>query len=92
MVAFVSTALCADRVVAAAPTLRTLDAVGMARHMTGRLMISFRRVVAAAPLHQVRRQLVAAAEPPVRVAVQTSAPAHDPAPLHRYRLPPPAVC
>ncbi|MFI5379285.1 MAG: hypothetical protein ACHRHE_08310 [Tepidisphaerales bacterium] len=90
MVAFVATALCADRVVAAAPSLRTMDAMDLARRLAGRLVITLRHAVAAAQVKEVRRQGGLAAEPHVRLAIDSRPAAHDPAPLHRYRLPPPA--
>ncbi len=92
MVAFVATALCADRAVAAAPSLRAMDAMDLARRMAGRLVITLRHAVAAAQVKEVRRQGGVAAEVYMRLPIDTRAAAHEPAPLHRYRLPPPTCC
>lgn len=55
MVAFVATALAADRMAAASPVLR--PQVGqVARRVADRLVLSFRRVVCAVEVQPLRRQ------------------------------------
>ncbi len=91
MVAFVATALCADRVVAAAPALRAMDAVDLARRMAGRLVVTLRQAVAAAQVKEVRRQGGLAVESRAPLALDSRPAVHGPAPRHRYRLPPPSA-
>jgi hypothetical protein len=55
VVAFVATALAADRLVAAAPVLRTGNIAMGARQLAGRLAGSFRRVVAMVRFQPFRR-------------------------------------
>ena len=90
MVACVATALCADRVGAAVPSLRP-QAIETARTIAGRLVVSFRRIVPAVRLHEARREERPIALRPV--CREASAPHTHPCPLapSLYRLPPPAA-
>lgn len=89
----VATALCADRVVTAAPEIRAhlqRSSTPIARLAT-RLSVTFRRVVPAVRLHQARREGPMTQSPVRQVAFV-------PAKVHRvegspfqFRLPPPHV-
>jgi len=99
MVAFVATALCADRVVAAGPALRDAGqaqpnlsgrTIELMRTMVGRLMGSLRHGVVTKPWQG--QDCVAAASRPMPVAEgQTRSAVHQAWPDHQYRMPPPAV-
>lgn len=54
-VTLVATALCADRVMASAPDLQSRPQTQSDRTLVGRLSVSFRRVVPAVRLVEVRR-------------------------------------
>jgi hypothetical protein len=89
----VATALCADRVVTASPDLRAQLQSGadpIARLAT-KLSATFRRVVPAVRLHQVRHEAVvtlAPAMPGIRPLLQVHA---TRGPLSDFRLPPPCL-
>ena len=93
MVAFVATALAADRAVAAAPK-EGPQMTQVVRRMAGRLVVSFRRSVAAAPYRTYRHETIGesnenkclAALPPDPVL--STAFEFSPS---LYRLPPPQV-
>jgi hypothetical protein len=93
----VATALCADRVVTAAPALRahltpSADPIArLASHLGGKLSGTFRRVVPAVRLSYSSREIAPAARPSVP-------PALLPPVLHlaqgspfQFRLPPPSL-
>lgn len=86
-VTLVAAALCADRVVVAAPVLRVQHKTTATERLVTRLTSSFRRVIPAARVIQVRRDGLAllacsiAPEP-----VQISPPPMSP---FEFRLPPP---
>lgn len=91
MVAFVATALAADRVATSAPALRPTQMAVAARRLTGRLVVSLRRVVAAAPMRPSRRD-----EQPAHVALVPALVTNQA--IHpfefspfQFRLPPPLL-
>jgi len=87
----VTTALCADRATAAAPTVRP-QVSQLAGRIVSRLTQSFGRTVAGAT------QVLEQRSPTARVTVRTVAasndllaPAHRPLSPFQFRLPPPAL-
>lgn len=86
----VATALCADRVAAAAPVARS-PVRQMARQLATRLTVGFRRVVPVARVHEARQENLTAA-----VAITPSEPVlafvqRAPLSPFQFRLPPPVV-
>src|SRR6185295_4686668 len=99
MVAFVATALCADRVVAAAPLLKATGpaqaslsgrTIELMRTMAGRLMGSLRHGVVAKPW-QAQGLLAAIVRPMQMARIETRSAVHQAWPDHEYRMPPPGV-
>jgi hypothetical protein len=90
----VSTALCADQAVMAAPTRPTAGAelAQMAGRLVDRLSRSFRRVTLATwPTDLSRRWPERRSAPqPIRTAT-AAAPAHSPTSPFQFRLPPPVA-
>ena len=90
MVAFVATTLCVDRASIAAPTLRPQMA-DVARKLTSRLVVSFRRSIPATHFRALRRD-----EHPILAfvlpCIEPRQAAHqcESWPF-QYRLPPPAL-
>src|SRR3954471_12239275 len=91
-VALVATALCADRAIAAAPTVRADMAATAAGRLVTRLSVRFRRVVPSVRLYQSRQDALKPAAAQTRIA-----PDFAPATPHQslldpfqFRLPPPA--
>ena len=85
----VTTALCADQVAVAAPTLRP-QVAELAGRIVNRLSHSFRRVVPAdMPVHARQR----VAPQPARAAVVATSGdvAHRPVSPFQFRLPPPTL-
>ena len=90
MVAFVATALSADRLTIAAPT-SSPSVAAAARNLAGRLVVTFRRAVPTVRIYATRREERAIPGPCLCFA--RPAPIihpHESFPF-RYRLPPPPV-
>lgn len=90
MVAFVATALCADRVATAAPMLRP-EVVSIARRLASRLVVSFRGTIPAVRIHETRDHkpsLVALAAP---AAEQSDVVQRVTISPFQFRLPPPSA-
>jgi hypothetical protein len=89
-VAFLATALCADRAVMAMPEARTQPAGGgLAARFVQRLAVNFRRVVPAARVYAQRREEISA-------EISRALPERPSFALpllspFRFRLPPPAI-
>lgn len=90
MVAFVATAISADRLSAAAPALRPQMSEA-ARKLAGRLVISFRRTVPSVRLVAFRRdERPQPASPPVFLDRPPVVHCHELSPF-QHRLPPPVA-
>ena len=91
-----ATALCADRLAAAAPEVRAqvqpADPIArLATRLATRLSVSFRRVVPAMRLHQERHEVFAApVSPGAAAAMEMIVHATRGSPF-RFRLPPPSI-
>jgi hypothetical protein len=92
MVAFVATALAADRVGAAAPILRPNNMAVAARQLAGRLAVGFRQVAAVVRYQPFRRNERPAASSTASRLPAIALLAH-PCQfwLWQFRLPPPTV-
>ena len=98
MVAFVATALAADRAVAAAPQDRpgrsqTTATPNAARRLAGRLVVTFRQSVPSLPWRPFRQDLLKTQPqtfPTFAPDAEPPASQFDSSPF-QYRLPPPAV-
>lgn len=88
----VATALCADRVATAAPEIRAqLQPVDPIARLATKLSVTFRRVVPAVRLHQVRHEGAMTPAPLRPVAViPVTIHATDASPF-QFRLPPPSL-
>jgi hypothetical protein len=89
----VATALCADRVATASPDIRAQLQSGadpIARLAT-KLSATFRRVVPAVRLHQVRHEGVATLTPVMRIIAPLAQVHATRGSLFDYRLPPPSI-
>ena len=89
-VAFLATALCADRAATAAPMLRPQMGQGtLAGRLVNRLTVGLRRVVPSARVYETRREDAAPTIPSIAaVVVQFTRVALSP---FQFRLPPPAL-
>ena len=89
-VALVATALCADRAVAAAPTVRAHRAV--TESLASRLTTGFRRAVSPVRVYQPRQDTQSVA-PLAASRINESAPIylHEELSPFEFRLPPPAL-
>lgn len=86
----VTTALCADQVAVAAPTLRP-QVAELAGRIVNRLSHSFRQVVRAdLPVHARQRGLRPQVSPPSPVATADCA-SHPTLSAFQFRLPPPTL-
>lgn len=90
MVAFVATALAADHVAAAAPSVRPA-VIESARRLAGRLVVTFRRTVPSIRFQPFRADERPADETPSFVAVDAALPHLFAASPFQFRLPPPAL-
>ena len=86
----VTTALCADQVVASAPTLRP-QVSNLAGRIVNRLTTSFRQTVAGERPVQVRHPGPAPRASRGGVGPQVVLPVHRPLSPFQYRLPPPTL-
>ena len=88
----VTTALCADQVTAAAPTLRP-QVADLAGRIVNRLTLSFGRTVAGASQVRPRTQALTCPAESRTVVSPTATPAyaHQPHSPFQFRLPPPAL-
>ena len=90
----VATALCADRVAAAAPEIRAQlqrSASDPISRLATRLCVTFRRVVPAVRLHQARREGPMAQSPVRQVVCVPAAVRRMEGSPFQFRLPPPLV-
>jgi hypothetical protein len=90
MVAFLATALAADHVAAAAPSVRPVVA-DAARRLAGRLVITFRRTVPSIRFQPFRADERPADQKPSFVAVDAVLPHLSAFSPFQFRLPPPAL-
>jgi hypothetical protein len=89
-VALVATALCADRVVAAAPSQPRVQGSSVAGRIVSNLSERFQRVLPAIKLYQHRRDEATPLVPPPRL-INAVAVAHQPLTPFQFRLPPPVL-
>jgi hypothetical protein len=88
-VTLVAAALCADRVVVAAPVLRVPHKTTATERLVTRLTISFRRVIPAARVIQTRRDGLVLL--PCEVAPEPVHVSPPPTSPFQFRLPPPVA-
>jgi hypothetical protein len=90
MVAFVATALAADHVAAAAPSLRPIVAE-TARRLAGRLVVTFRRTVPSIRFQPFRADERPADQRPTFAAIDAGIGHRSACSPFQFRLPPPAL-
>jgi hypothetical protein len=90
MVAFVATALAADHVAAAAPSVRPV-VVETAKRLAGRLVVTFRRTVPSIRFQPFRADERPADVKPTVVAVEWALPHLFESSPFQFRLPPPVL-
>src|SRR5947209_8363958 len=89
----VTTALCADQIVVAAPAPKpqVVEIGQIAGRLVKRLSESFRQEVPAAVRSELRQQMPAAVAQPVRVEARPAGTVHCTLCAFQFRLPPPTA-